>query len=49
MFKLYSVNNTSVRTQNALPSMQFTRKVFSVSQIYNTKASSCSSCGGGRR
>lgn len=49
MFKLYPVNNTNVRTQTALPNMQFTRRVFSVAQIYNTKATSCSSCGGGRR
>jgi len=28
--------------------LQFTSKVYSISQIYNTKSYSCSSCGGGR-
>lgn len=32
-----------------LANIQYTKKVYTLSQIYNTKGSSCSSCGGGGR
>jgi hypothetical protein len=46
MFKMFPVN-TNVRTTNI--KVQYTTKVFGLSEIYKTKASSCSSCGGGRK
>jgi hypothetical protein len=60
MFRMFPVvtsrnlttNNTgtrSVGTSSGNGGLQFTSRVLSVSQIYNTKGSSCSSCGGGRR
>lgn len=60
MFKMFPIvtsikpntntNGTrSLGTSSGNVGLQFTSKVFGVSQIYNTKGSSCSSCGGGRR
>ena len=59
MFRMFPIHTTTNRnvtnvtntrsTTRKTANLQFTNKVFTVSQIYNTKASSCSSCGGGRR
>ncbi len=46
MFPLNTRNGTG---QNTNINLQFTNKLFTVSQIYNTKGSSCSSCGSGKR
>jgi hypothetical protein len=39
--------NTSTKTNNV--NIRYTTRVFGLSEILHTKASSCSSCGGGRR
>ena len=50
MFTLNTRNGTVQNTNtNTNINLQFTNKLFTVSQIYNTKGSSCSSCGSGKR
>lgn len=55
MFRMFhSTTNTNSNTRGSLPrnmtisnnSLQFTSKVSSIFQIYNTKTYSCGSCGG---
>lgn len=48
MFKMFPIN-PSIKNNNQLVKINYTHKVYTLSQIYNTKASSCSSCGGGRK
>lgn len=57
MFRMFPVVtsknlNTNNGTRNVVSSnsgLQFTSRVLGVAEIFNTKGSSCSSCGGGRR
>jgi len=48
MFPLNTRNGTGQNTNTNI-NLQFTNKIFTVSQIYNTKGSACSSCGSGKR
>ena len=51
MFRMFPITTTNTTSTNNtrnhvnLPNLQYTRKVYTLSQIYNTKGSSCSSCG----
>ena len=53
MMRMFPHNTRNVTGQNTSTNtninLQFTNKIFTVSQIYNTKGSSCSSCGSGKR
>jgi hypothetical protein len=47
-----NTNNNGTRnigTSNGNIGIQYTSRVLGVSQIYNTKGSSCSSCGGRKK
>lgn len=48
---IHSGNGRSIPNTNQVNpvNLQFTSKVYTISQIYNTKSHSCSSCGGGGR
>jgi len=48
MFRMFPVNS-SINKNNNLVKVQYTSKVYTLSQIYHTKSASCSSCGGGRK
>lgn len=47
MFKMFPVNPST--KNNNLVKINYTSKVYTLSQIYHTKGASCSSCGGGRK